>query len=73
MKTEIPKSFTNKLASWYTRTVLCSVDHPEYGRHYITDHQIKHSDGEYKNQLYSAIKASCESGDITNDMIEKYS
>lgn len=61
---EPKKGFSYKFASWFTGTVLNTIEHPKYGKHKLTPEQIKYSDGEYKNALYKAIQLAIESGDI---------
>lgn len=43
------------LCTYHTGTSICQVEHPEYGKHQVTKHQIKFSSAEYKNELYKDI------------------
>ena len=56
--------YSLKFASWFTGTCLCTVEHPKYGKHQLTTHQIKYSDGDYKNKLYQAIENAKKQGQI---------
>lgn len=48
----LPESIPHDLASWYTGTVYCSIEHPVYGKHKVTPRQIKYSSGEYQSKLF---------------------
>ena len=56
----LPKKFSNKVALWFIGTVLCTVKHPVYGEHQLTEEQLKRSPGPYKNELFQALKKAYE-------------
>lgn len=65
-------TFSNKVASWFTSTVLNNVKHPVYGKHQVTPDQIKASDGKYKDKLFKAMKKAYDDGDLTDDHIKMH-
>lgn len=70
---EESKTYSIYFVAWFTGTSLCSVKHPEFGKHQLTPEQVKLSSGEYKNKIYKNIEKAIKNGDITESDIEKHS
>jgi hypothetical protein len=72
-ETSKPEGYTYKFVSWFSSTSLNGVKHPIYGKHQITPEQIKNSSKEYKDKMFKEIKKQISKGNITQNMILKYS
>lgn len=52
---EIFKSFPTEFCLELIGMSLCDVKHPEFGKHQLTEKQLKYSPAEFKNALYKNI------------------
>jgi hypothetical protein len=63
-------SYSLEFATWFTNTCLNTVKHPRFGKHGLTMHQLKYSDGEYKNKLHKEIDKHVKAGSVDPKMFE---
>lgn len=54
-KTKPPLSFPSKFVLWFIGTVHNDVEHPVYGKHQLTLHQLKYAPVKYKDDLYTCM------------------
>lgn len=69
----VPESYTNKFVVWFIGRCYNDVKHPIFGKHQLTEHQVKYSDANYKNKIYKAIRKQILKGEITPKNIEENS
>jgi len=61
-------TYSLKFATWFTNCALNTILHPKFGNHGLTMHQLKYSDGEYKNFLYKEIDNHVKNGNVNPKM-----